>query len=139
MHSQNASVTAEELRLRLRESLHKRGVSQSELVKRLSAASGEEWLIAHVSKIINGHIRLRVEDLLLIAQVADLSLVELFREPGRELVADLTPTELRLVHALRDHAEIMRPLVDVVLLLTPTRKTPRAILRERMRRAKAED
>ena len=50
MHSQNAPVTAEELRLRLRESLHKRGVSQSELVKRLSAASGEEWLVAHVSK-----------------------------------------------------------------------------------------
>jgi len=139
MHSQNCTVTAEELRLRLRESLHKRGVSQAELVKRLSAASGEEWLVAHASKSINGHIRLRVEDLLLIALVADLSLVELFREPGRELVADLTPTELRLIHALRDHPEIMRPLVDVVLKLTPTRKTPRAILRDRMRRAKAED
>ena len=95
--------------------------------------------MSRLSKLLNGHIIFCVDDLMLISQEADVSLVELFREPGRELVADLTPTELRLVHALRDHPAIMRPLVDVVAGLTPTRKTPRAILRERMRRAKAED
>lgn len=132
-------MTVDDLRLRLREALHAKRVSQAELTKRLSAKTGDEWLIAHVSKILNGHIRLRVEDLLLMVDVAGLSLVDLVREPGRELVADLTPTELRLIHALRDHPAIMRPLVDVVATLTPTRKTPRAILRERMRRSKRED
>lgn len=132
-------MTVDDLRLRLREALHAKRVSQSELTKRLSAKTGDEWLIAHVSKILNGHIRLRVEDFLLMVDVAGLSLVDLVREPGRELIADLTPTELRLIHALRDHPAIMRPLVDVVATLTPTRKTPRAILRERMRRSKRED
>lgn len=95
--------------------------------------------MSRLSKLLNGHIVFCVDDLMQIAQVADISLVELFREPGRELMADLTPTELRLIHALRDHPAIMRPLVDVVATLTPTRKPSRAILRERMRRGRSED
>lgn len=132
-------MTADDVRLRLRELLQTRGVSQTELTRRLTRASGETWLIDHVSKLLRGEIRLRVEDVVLMCEVAGVSLVELFREPGREFVADLTPTELRLIHALRDHPGIMRPLVDVVATLAPARKPSRQIVRERMRRAKAED
>jgi len=88
-------MTADDVRLRLRDLLQTRGVTQTELTRRLTKASGETWLIDHVSKLLRGEIRLRVEDVVLMCEVAGISLVELFREPGREYVADLTPTELR--------------------------------------------
>ena len=127
-------MTADDVRLRLRDLLQQRGVSQTELTRRLTRATGDEWLIDHVSKLLRGEIRLRVEDVLVMCEVADLSLVELFREPGREFVADLTPTELRLLHALRDHPKIMLPLVDVVATLSAPRKPSRRVIRERMKR-----
>jgi transcriptional regulator with XRE-family HTH domain len=132
-------MTADDVRLRLRDLLHTRGVSQTELTRRLCKHTGEDWLIDHVSKLLRGEIRLRVEDVLLMCEVSSVSLVELFREPGREFVADLTPTELRLIHALRDHPKIMLPLCDVVATLAPVRKPSRAIVRDRMRRAKREE
>ena len=127
------------IRLRLRELLEARGVSQTTVCQRLTAKTGELWRMSRLSKLVNGRIVFCVDDLVLIAQVADISLVDLVREPGREFVGDLTPTELKIIHALRDHPSIMRPLADVVAVLTPKRKPSRTIVRERMRRAKAED
>lgn len=53
------AMTVDDLRTRLREALHARRISQNELAKRLTAATGDAWMIAHLSKILNGHIRLR--------------------------------------------------------------------------------
>lgn len=127
------------IRLRLREALYQRQISQRKLAAQLEADTGDTWTQSRLHKVLTGRVELRLDDLARIAAAAGLSLVDLVREPGRELVADLTPTELRLIHALRDHPAIMRPLVDVVATLTPTRKPPRAILRERMRLSKRED
>ena len=127
------------IRLRLRELLDARGVSQTQVCQRLTAKTGELWRMSRLSKLLNGHIVFCVDDLVLIAQVADVSLVDLFREPGREFVADMTPTELKMIHAFRDHPSVMRPIADVIAMLTPQRKPSRAIVRERMRRAKLAD
>lgn len=131
---------ADRIRLRFRELLHQRGISQQKLCDTLTAQTGEPWFIQRMSKLLNGKNELKVGDLIVMCRAAEISLIELFREPGRELIADLTPTELRLIHALRDYPAIMQPLVDVVATLTPPRrKVPREILRERMRQARREE
>ncbi len=130
---------ADPVRLRLRQLLADKGISQPKLCTLLSTATGRPWLVQRMGKILNGHIELRVEDLVLICQVAGLSLVEVVRDPSREFVADLTPSEVRLINAMRDYPSISQPLIDIVRRLTPeTRRPSRAVLRERMRRAKDE-
>ena len=125
---------ADAIRRRLRDLLYERKISQSQLCARLSQITGEEWLLQRLGKLLNGRIRLRVEDLVWIARAADLSLVELVREPGKEFVADLTPSELRLVDALRANPELTAVLTTFLTARTPARPVPHAIMKDRMRR-----
>lgn len=126
------------IRLRLRQLLLDRKVSQTELCKRLTRMTGEEWLIARLGKVLNGHIRMRVADLVWIAKAADLSLVDIVREPGRELVADLTDTELALVNAMREQPQFTHLLRDMmaVWIKTPEKRKPtRQEIKARMKRS----
>ena len=128
---------ADPLLARFRQLLADKGVSQARLCRLLTERTGELWLDQRMGKLLNGKMKLRVEDLVVMAETAGISLVELTRDPSREYVADLTPSELRLIHAMRDFPAIAMPLMDIVnRLAPPQRKPPRAVLRERMRRAR---
>lgn len=128
------------IRLRLRDLLTARGISQPRLCKLLSEATGEKWLVQRLGKVLNGHIRLTVEDMVLMCRVADISLVELVRDPGRELVADLTPSELRMVQATRDYPNILLPVMTLVNEMAGRMRRPssRETVRDQMRRARRE-
>lgn len=139
-HNGGLMAPADHVRLRFRELLHEKGVSQSVLCARLQARTGERWRESRLSKLLNGRIVFVVDDLVLMAECADISLVELFREKGREFVADLSPSELRVLNAMRDMPHTGQLLMDLVNSLTPEkRKSSRAVIRERIRLGKIED
>ena len=116
--AQNAAVTpSERARQRMREHLRRRNISQRILAERLERLTGDTWSQSRVHKVLVGRVELRVDDVAYIASVADTSLVDIMREPGREFVADLTPTELRVIEAIRARPEMILPLLQ---LLEPT-------------------
>lgn len=122
---------ASRIRTRLRELLARQGVTQVELCARLTRLTGETWHQQHMSKLLNGGNVLTVEQLALIAYAAGLSLVEVVREPGKEFVGDLTPTELRLLDAVRAHPDSVPALLQL-LGPAPTPKPTRATIKQRM-------
>lgn len=124
---------AAEVRRRILEVLQRRQVSQRELVRKLPPITGEDWTQSRLHKILSGRVELRYDDLYYIALVLDVPVVEFVRE--KELVADLSPSELALLNTLRDHPEIMHPLAALVQQLAPPpRKPSRAVVRARMAR-----
>lgn len=129
MHEMSA---ADPVRERLRELLHEKKLSHQRLCNRLTEMTGEPWLVQRFGKLLNGSIMLRVEDLVLIARAAEISLVEIVRERGRELAADLTPTELQLVQGVRDNPALLAPFLALIPK-TPKPKPTRRMIRDRMR------
>lgn len=124
---------SDRLRARLRDALADRKLSQRAVADRLTKFTGTEWNQVKVGRVLNGGVELKVDDVALLAGLAGLSLVELFREPGREFVADLTPSELRLLDAVRARPEV-GPAIVAIIGTTPTpRKPSRRVIRERMR------
>jgi hypothetical protein len=75
-----------------------------------------------------------VDDMELIAAEAGLNLVEIIREPGRELVADLTPTEMRLIVSMREHPKFMHSMAETLRSIEEYAKAKpgRRTIRERM-------
>lgn len=141
---QNASVMtlSDRVRARLREALDARHLSQRAIADRLAKFTGETWSQPRVGKVLNGRVELKVEDVALLAGLAGLSIVELFREPGKEFVADLTPTELRILTAMRENVTIfqhIRGLIDALTDEQPKRKHSHAVIRERMRRGRQDE
>lgn len=126
--------TGEGIRQRLRDLLYERRLSHAQMCRRLTQQTGEEWRVQRFGKLMNGIIHLRVEDLAVIAEVAGLSLVEIVREPGKEFVADLTPSELRVLNLMRDHPHLV-PHLTALLAVGPKPRGPsRRTIRERMAR-----
>jgi len=121
------------LRARLRELLALHRVTQVTLCERLTTLTGERWHQQHMSKLLNGGNMMTIEQLALIADAAGLSLVDIVREPGREFVADATPSELRLIHAVRANPDILPALLQLLGPSTPVKPSARTI-RERMAR-----
>lgn len=99
----------------LRDELWRRKISQRDLARRLTERTGERWSQSRVQKILNGRVKLVVEDVAAIAEMVGLSLVELVREPGREFVADCTPSELRMLMRIRERPDLFEPLTTLLL------------------------
>jgi hypothetical protein len=110
-----------------------RHISQRTAAERLSQQTGDEWSQSKVHKILTGQVQLLADDLADLAALAHLSMVDLVREPGREFVADLTPSELKLLEAVRD-APRMLPIVLDLIGEAERRKPGRRTIRERMKR-----
>lgn len=124
---------SERLRAEVRDALAHRKISQREAADRATLRTGEQWSQGKVWKILNGTVELGVEELAVLAEVAGINLVELFREKGRDLLADLTPTELAIVQALRERPEL-GPALQAILG-PPTKIPPgRRTIRERTRK-----
>lgn len=129
-------MTGNDVRDRLREGIRARGLTQQQLCERLTERTGERWLIQRLSKILTGRNELKIDDFVAMADAAGVSMVELVREPGREFVADLTPSELLVLHAIRDTPQLQPAILQ---LLGPTLKqlpgaSRHAIIKARMAR-----
>ncbi len=139
MKPRDAPKPGDRYRLRFRELLHTADVSQSKLCDRLTKRTGMLWRESRLSKMLNGHIAMELDDLVVMAEEAGISLVELFRVPGREFVADMTPSELKLIHAVRDYPTVLRHVTDIIDVLVVARRPTRAIVRERIRLGRKDD
>jgi len=120
------------IRADLRDRLAHRRLSQRAIAAQASRLLDEQWTQSRVHKILTGYVSLHVDDLQVLAHIAGVTLTELVREPGREYVADLTPSELRLLRAVRDNPTTLEPFLALAkpVPITPTRRT----IRERMTR-----
>lgn len=91
------------VRRALDDRLYQRRITKREASQRIIRATGDRrWAEWKIGRILNGSYELTLDDAAVLADVAGLTLVELVREPGRELVGDLTATELRILTAIRE-------------------------------------
>lgn len=95
------STAAARVRQRLRDEMDLRGISQRRLTELINSRVPDNWTQSKLGKVLTGRVELRVEDMDLIASALGISLVEVVRDRGLEFVAELTPTELRLLERLR--------------------------------------
>jgi hypothetical protein len=127
-------TVSQRVRARVRDELAHRRISQRLAAERLSQNTGELWSHSKVQKILTGEVELKVDDLAAFARVLNLSLADLMREPGREFVADLTPSELKVLEAIRDMSPRRLAAFLEIIGDPEPRKPSRRTIRERMRR-----
>jgi len=90
------SVRSDQARLRLREEMERQRLSTRDVAGILT------WSQSRVQKLLAGRVELGVDDLEALCFALNLSLPEVVRDHGMEWVAELTPTELRFLQALRE-------------------------------------
>ena len=88
------TVSARALR-RIQDEMSARKINQTDLAGLLG------WTQSRVSKILNQRINLEVDDLAAICFAINLSIVEAVRDHGLEFLAEMTPSELRILEQLR--------------------------------------
>lgn len=105
---------AERVRQKVIALMDERGYSQREMARRLERS--QPW----VAKVIRGPLKagqdVRLEDLDDVALALGVTAVELVRDHGLEFVANLTPSEMRMLQQIRKlpaHViEAVRVLID---------------------------
>jgi transcriptional regulator with XRE-family HTH domain len=93
---------------RIQQAMKEHRISQRALAERLDCSQGR------VAKILKGRIRLTVDDLETIAALVQLPLVETIRNRGVEFFAELTPSELKMLEAVRESPPLQRALSDLL-------------------------
>ncbi len=89
------SRRSEHVRLRLREEMTRRDMSQRDVAGILN------WSQSKVAHILNGRVELSVDDLEAFCFGVGISITEAVRDRGLEFCAEMTPTEMRLLELWR--------------------------------------
>jgi len=91
----------------------KKKLSQREIADLL------RWSQSRVAKLLTGRVEMGVDDLAGLCFALDLRLTEVVRDHGLEFLAEMTPTELRILERLR---QIPQPVIDAVMTLLDVNK-----------------
>jgi transcriptional regulator with XRE-family HTH domain len=110
---------SQRVRLRLKEELAARDISQRELAEILTQQTEDEWTQSTVGKVLNGNVELTVDDADAIAKALRLFLTEAVRDRGLEFYAEMTPTELRLLEMIRKDANLRQGFLIIAGLSAP--------------------
>lgn len=106
-----AETASERARLRLREEMTRKHLSQRDLAGIL------DWSQSRVSKNLNARIELGLDDLAAMCFAVGIALTEAVRDRGMEFCAEMAPHELRFLERLRqlppDKRELFFRLMDV--------------------------
>lgn len=86
---------SEAVRLRLREEMSKKQMSQRDVAGLL------QWSQSRVAHLLTGRVELGVDELEGFAFALGLRVTELVRDRGMEFVTEMTPSELRLFEFIR--------------------------------------
>lgn len=108
-----AMTVAERVRMRLKDEMQERHISQRELSDILARNTGEVWTQSRVQKVLTGYVELKVEDVDAMARALGISLCEAVRDPGMEFYAEMTPTEVRMFQRLQRKPDAL----DAILIL----------------------
>lgn len=111
---------------RLSDEMRQRNLTQADLGELIGMSQ------SGISKWFRRSVELRVDDLERLAQAVGLSPTELVRDPGLEFVADLTPTELRILERIRQRPHLQDALMTLLYLDIPRQKTtkPRGLAKD---------
>lgn len=104
-----AESLADRARVRLREEMKIRHLSQRDVAHRL------EWDQARVSRLLSGEQELRVDDLGALCFAIGLQPAEAIRDRGLEFYAEMTPTEVRMFERIREAPHEMREALMTLL------------------------
>lgn len=126
---------ADRIRHRLKDEMQARGLSQRDVALLITEQTGERWNQADVQKIVSGYIELKMNDLAAIADAIGITLCEAVRDPGREYVADLTPSEVRLLQRLQRRPEMLDAIMTL-LNMPPSDHMPRTVLGPKPKRGR---
>jgi transcriptional regulator with XRE-family HTH domain len=99
---------AERVRRRLREEMDRRDLSQQDVADLIT------WTQSKVAQKLTGRTPITLDELEALCFGVSITPVEAVRDHGLEFVADLTPTELRLLQRLR---QLPRHELDAVMTL----------------------
>lgn len=116
---------AERVRLRLKAELDKKrptkgkpGLSQNGVAELL------QWDASRISRLLSGEQEMTVEDLGALCFALGLHPSEAVRDQGLEFLAEMTPTELRVLMAIREATPNMRDGILQVLGVRSTTARP---------------
>ena len=99
---------------RLRDEMSRRHLSQGDIAGLLG------WTQSRVSKILNRRIEMGVDDLGALCFALNLHPTEAVRDHGLEFLAEMSPTELRILERIR---QLPKPIFDAVMTLLDVYKT----------------
>lgn len=95
MSTVEAMARSDQARRRVRDEMDRKKLSQRDVAGILG------WTQSRVGKVLTGRVQLLVDDLEALCFAVGLHLTEAVRDPGLEFVADMTPSELRLLERFR--------------------------------------
>lgn len=116
---------AERARERIRAEMAKKRLSQRDVAGILN------WSQSRVSKNLNAHIELGVDDLAGLCFAVGIPLTEAVRDRGLEFCAEMTPTELRILERIRQFPPQMKDAMMMVLQLHATTPAPERYAKKR--------
>jgi transcriptional regulator with XRE-family HTH domain len=99
---------AEQVRIRLREELTRKKMSQRDLAGML------DWSQSRVAKLLTGRVEMSIGDLEALCFALGLSLTEAVRDHGMEFCAEMHPSELRILERMR---QLQPAVLDAVMTL----------------------
>lgn len=106
--------------------MSERHITQEELAERMHTSQ------SRLGKILRHGIRLRVDDLDLLARGVGIGLVETVRDRGMEFHAEMTPTELRVLERIRQRPDVLQALLTLLdVSVVPTAKTTTPVFARR--------
>lgn len=89
------STLAERARLRIREEMARKDLSQREVADLL------RWSQSRVARALTGRAGIDLDEVEALCFACGLSVVEAVRDRGMEFCAEMTPTELRILEKIR--------------------------------------
>lgn len=124
-------TVADRARRRIREEMDREHLNQTDIAGIL------KWGQSQVSKLLNGHTRLDVNDLDALCFAVGIRITEAVRDHGLEFCAELTPTELRILERIRQLTEPVREGLMGLLDVSPhTRLETRGVTKSTQGRMK---
>jgi len=121
---------AERAVLRIREEMTERKISQRDLAERLRCSQGR------VAKLLNGGVRLRLNDVGVLADAVGITVVEALRDRGLEFYAELTPSEVRILERLRRRPTALQGALLMLGLPDETPTVKRTVSKQHTRKPK---
>jgi transcriptional regulator with XRE-family HTH domain len=121
-------VRSDQARLRIREEMERKRLSQRDLAGLL----GSDWTQSRVGKILTGRVKLVLDDLEQLCFAVGISLTEAVRDHGLEFCAEMTPTELRFLERIRQLTpELRDAYLKTMAVHTKTRLESRRAVPEK--------
>lgn len=108
------SDVAERARLRIREEMSRKHLSQRDLAGIL-----EGWSQSRIAKLLTGRVHITLDDLESLCFAVGISPTEAVRDRGLEFCAEMTPTEMRLLEVLRGMPQDRREAFKLILMSQP--------------------